>query len=252
MGLAFIKWAARQADVRRTMEGFPRRSLVPASASRRVCALVAALAFAVSGCAHGKKPVEEVAVPQPAAPSAEVLRRAHADRVKLLALENDRLRADLDAAEQTLVAAESGMRGAQTRTEAVSQLAEARIQVDRAAQRAPWRGEAIAEARGKLDEAGRQLDAGHIGSAIFFVSRASRIATTLLAEADRVGHSAGRRFVKGDRVNLRAEPSTESEVLAVLTGQLPVFPESAFGEWSLVRTASGQVGWIHASLLRAR
>ena len=91
----------------------------------------------------------------------------------------------------------------------MSQLAGARIQVGRAAQRAPWRDDAIAEARGKLDEAGRQLDAGHIGSAIFFVSRASRIATTLLAEADRVGRSAGRRFVKGDRVNLRAEPSAE-------------------------------------------
>ena len=134
----------------------------------------------------------------------------------------------------------------------MSQLAGARIQVGRAAQRAPWRDDAIAEARGKLDEAGRQLDAGHTGSAIFFVSRASRIASTLLAEADRVGRSAGRRFVKGDRVNLRAEPSAESEVLAVLAGQLPVFPESTFGEWSLVRTASGQVGWIHASLLRAR
>jgi len=31
-----------------------------------------------------------------------------------------------------------------------------------------------------------------------------------------------------------------------------VFPEGDTGEWVLVRTVSGKVGWIHASLLRGR
>jgi hypothetical protein len=172
--------------------------------------------------------------------------------MRLLELEVDRLQADLRLAEQALVAVESGLRGGQTRAEAVSVLAEARIEVDRAAKRAPWRAEAVAEARAKLDEADRELGAGHIGSAVFFVSRASRIAATLLAEAELVGKTPTTRYVKGARVNLRAEPTTESPVVAVLPVQLPVFPEADTGEWVLVRTVSGKVGWVHASLLRGR
>jgi uncharacterized protein YgiM (DUF1202 family) len=172
--------------------------------------------------------------------------------MKLLELEIDRLQADLAAAEEALVAVESGMRGGQTRAEAVSMLAEARIEVDRAARRAPWRAEAAAEARAKLDEAERELGAGHIGSAVFFVSRASRIAASLLAEAELVGKTPTTRYVKGARVNLRAEPTTESKVVAVLPRELPVFPEADTAGWVLVRTASGRVGWVHGSLLRGR
>jgi hypothetical protein len=172
--------------------------------------------------------------------------------MKLLELEIERLRADLRSAEEALVAVESGMRGGQTRAEAVSRLAEARIEVDRAARRAPWRGDAVAEARAKLDEAERELEAGHIGAAVFFVSRASRIAATLVEEAALVEKTPTTRYVNGARVNLRAEPTTESAVVAVLPSELPVFPEADAGEWVLVRTVSGKVGWVHARLLRGR
>ena len=212
--------------------------------------LAAAAAILSPACAPAPPPE-----PLPArSPEADpgVYRRADADRMKLLELEVDRLQADLRAAEQALVAVESGMRGGQTRAEAVSMLAEARIAVDRARRRAPWRAEAVAEAREKLDEADRELGAGHIGSAVFFVSRASRIAATLLAEAELVGNTPTTRYVSGDRVNLRAEPTTESPVVAVLPVELPVFPETEAGEWVLVRTVSGKVGWVHASLLRGR
>jgi hypothetical protein len=129
-------------------------------------------------------------------------------------------------------------------------LAESRIELARAAKRAPWRAAEAEEARSKLDEADRELAAGHVGSALFFVSRTSRIAKGLIAEADLVARTRGTRRVDGSRVNLRAEASTESPVLAVLPSALPVFPELEEGEWVLVRTAFGQVGWIHASLLR--
>jgi hypothetical protein len=219
-------------------------------APRHILLLAAAAALLGVGCAQRGAPPE----PAPAAPEADaaVYQRAYADRMKLLELEIERLEADLRAAEQALVAVESGMRGAQTRAEAVSMLAEARIEVDRAGKRAPWRAEAVAEAQVKLDEADRQLGSGHIGSAIFFVSRASRIAATLLAEAELVGRTPTTRFVKGARVNLRAEPSTESSVVAVLPLELPVFPEADVGEWVLVRTVSGKVGWVHATLLGDR
>jgi len=190
--------------------------------------------------------------PAPAAtdPSPEVFRRADAARFKLLELEIERLSADVRAAEETLVAVESGLEGSRSRTEAVSMLAEARIQVERAAKQAPWRAASAAEARQKLEQAQRQIEADNVGSAIFFVARASRMAAALKSEAARVG--AGARIVKVRRANLRAAPSQESEVLGVLTAELPVFPELEAGEWVLVRTVAGQVGWVHASLLGAR
>ena len=222
----------------------------PRPARSSSLALAVAAALAVPGCAHDQPPAEAPGPPSEASP--EVYRRADADRVSLLEHEVERLRADVHSAEEALVAVESGMRGAQTRTEAVSKLAEARIEVSRAAKRAPWRADAVSEARAKLDEADQQLGEGHVGSAIFFVSRASRIAATLLAEADLVGKTPGARYVGSGRVNLRAGPNTDSEVLAVLPVDLPVFPESDDGEWALVRTVSGQVGWVNARLLRAR
>jgi hypothetical protein len=221
------------------------------AAPRPRFALVVALALAAAGCAHETPPAPAPA-PLSNEPSPEVYRRAEADRVKLLEHEIERLRDDVRSAEETLVAVESGMRGAQTRTELVSQQAETRIQLDRAAKRAPWRADAVAEARAKLAESDRQLAEGHVGSAIFFVSRASRIATTLLAEADRVSKTSGALYVRSGRVNLRAAPNTDSDVLALLPADLPVFREGDSGEWALVRTVSGQVGWVNERLLRLR
>jgi hypothetical protein len=221
--------------------------------ARRLALAAGFLALAAAGCAsNGPPPAPPAPAAHEATPDPAVFRRAEADRARMLELEIERLQADVKSAEETLVSVESGMRGAQTRAEAVSLLAQARIQVDRAAARAPWGADTVAEARTKLDDAERQLDQGHIGSAIFFVSRASRIAETLLAEADRVQHTPGTRFVRSARVNLRADPTTDAEVIDVLPAGLPVFPEQSLGEWALVRTVGGQVGWIHAALLRER
>jgi hypothetical protein len=214
--------------------------------------LVLGAVLALAGCASPQPPPAE---PPPAAslePSAEIYRRADAARLRLLEQEVERLSADLRSAEEALVAVESGLRASQTRTEAVSRIAEARIAVERAGRRAPWNTAAAAEAREKLAEAERQLAEGRVGSAIFFASRAERIARTLVAEAERVGKAPDKRFVRGGRVNLRGQPTTDSPVVAVLPVELPVFPESDAGEWVLVRTLAGDVGWVHASLLRSR
>jgi hypothetical protein len=214
-------------------------------------------ALALAGCAQTPPPAPPAAAapapppPAPAAPPPEVVHRAETDRIRALERECERLRADLRAAEDTLLAVESGMRGTQRRADAVSAVAEARIQVDRAAALAPWRQDEVAEARAKLDEADRQLAAEHIGSTIFFVSRASRIAASLVAEADLLARTPGARTVKAGRANLRSAPTSESEVLSVLPAGLPLFVENVRGEWSLVRTVSGRVGWVHSGLLRA-
>jgi hypothetical protein len=181
-----------------------------------------------------------------------VLRRAEVERAAQLEAELERLREDLRQAEDALVLAESGLRGSHSRADAVSSLAEARIGVERAASLAPWRPRAIEEARGKLDEADRQIQEGHFGAALFFVYRATRTAELLEREAGVARERPGTKYVRVSRVNLRAGPSTSDEVVDILREGTPVFPERREGDWTLVRASSGAVGWLHESLLRGR
>jgi hypothetical protein len=190
--------------------------------------------------------------PEPAAPrvdEVEVYRRAEAERTEFFEREIERLRADLAKAEASIVAMESGLRGSQSRADAVSALAEARIALDRVSRQVPWRQDRVAEARAKLDEARRQLDLDHIGSAMFFASRAQGITESLDSEARLVAGWPGRRLVGAPRVNLRTGPSREHPVLAVLLEETPLLLERHQHEWALVRTPAGQVGWVYAPLL---
>ena len=161
----------------------------------------------------------------------------------------ERLRADVLQAEETLIAIESGLKGLHTRAEAVSALADSRILVERAARLAPWREPSAQEAREKLAEADRHVQAGHFGSAIFFTSRARRIASTLIQEAEAFTQAHKVRYVSGPKANLRSQPSTGSKILEVLGRATPVIPERLGGTWIRVRTPSGKVGWIYAKLL---
>lgn len=179
----------------------------------------------------------------------EIYRRAEAERLQFYEREVQRLRADLAQAEESLVAMESGLRGSQSRADAVSALAECHIALARVGESVPWRADRVAEARVKLAEASRQLAAGHVGSAVFFTSRARRIAESLQLEAEQVAAWSDKRLIAGDRVYLRAGPSRDHDVVDTLRQQTPVFPERSLQDWTLVRTPAGRIGWIHASLL---
>jgi hypothetical protein len=208
--------------------------------------LVGTLAVAVGlGAACASDPPGRTA-----ADDAEIYRRAESERVSRLEREVERLRVDLAEAEQELVAAESGLSGSRSRADAISALAEARIQVERARQRAPWRAPLLDEAAEKLDQAERLIEARNFGSAIFFASRAARIARNILEEARTADSDPDVRIISGSRVNLRDGPSTQSEVLTVLLSGTPVFPEREEGDWVLLRTVDGSVGWVHRSLIR--
>ncbi|MBW2371262.1 MAG: SH3 domain-containing protein, partial [Deltaproteobacteria bacterium] len=147
---------------------------------------------------------------------------------------------------------ESGMRGEHTRADAVTTVAGARVAVESACERAPWRGADCDDALGKLEESERQIHSNRMGAAVFFASRAQRIADDVAGEARRVARTGNAFFVKSERVNLRSGPSTDDTILRVLTRSTPVFQERRDGEWVLVRTHSGQVGWIYGSLLSSR
>jgi hypothetical protein len=227
----------------------------------RGLAVVAGLTacLALSGCAFLGSLARPAAPPPGPDPSlaalelaqrdGEIYRQAQADRIQALEREVARLRADLDEAESAMVAIESGLRGAQTRADAVSALAEARISVERARNAAPWRRNEIADVQDRLEEAERQFQGGNAGSAVFFASRAQRIADSLSEEARRVSSAKGTRVTTVPRVNLRAGPSTSDAVLAVLQQATPLLPQRSEGEWVLVRTPDGDAGWVHASLI---
>ena len=209
-----------------------------------LCLLALALSLQLpQGCA---------APPSPPFVDPGVFRRAEEERVERLEAEIERLRTDLRRAEEALVLAESGLRGSYSRADAVSAIAESRIEVERTALQAPWRAAEIAEARRKLEEADSQIRQDHFGAAFFFVYRAQRMADVVQREAELVRSRPGTLFVTRPRVNLRAGPSTGARVVQVLGEGLPVFPESHQDPWVLVRATSGSVGWIHQSLVAER
>jgi hypothetical protein len=163
-----------------------------------------------------------------------------------------RLRADLRAAEEALITIESGLKAEYTRADAVSEQADVRVLVGRAASAAPWGASQAGEARAKLEEADRHIRDGNLGSAIFFISRARRIAEALLEEARQRATAPKLLWVKGSRVKVRSGPSTAHTVLEVLNPRTRVTVEQRRREWVRVRTPRGGLGWIHASLLEAR
>jgi hypothetical protein len=183
--------------------------------------------------------------------AGDVYRRAEMTRSEFFEREVERLRADLQQAEESIVAMESGLRGFQSRADAVSALAEARIALDRVERRVPWREAEVREARDKLAEGQSQLERGNVGSAVFFASRAQRITASLSQEARQVEAWSDRRLIEGQLVNLRAGPSLDHRVIDRIPEHTPVFPERSHRDWKLVRTPTGQVGWVHESLLRA-
>jgi hypothetical protein len=229
------------------------RNRVPISLARAPLLLPLLLA-AMWGCAWSPlRPGTSVRKP-PSAPVIDVAvyHRAEIERAERLEQEVARLRTDLHRAEEALVAAESGLRAGYSRADAISSLAESKIQVARAAEEAPWRTGEIEEARLKLAEADEQVENGHFGAAVFFAYRALRISDQLLREAEMVRLRPDAAFVSTERANLRAGPSTDHEVATVLTHGTPVFPERDRGDWVLVRTSSGLVGWVHRDLIEVR
>ncbi|MGI9431262.1 MAG: SH3 domain-containing protein [Myxococcota bacterium] len=213
-------------------------------------ALVLTLAL---GCATPpNEPSEPIAKATVTTPDESlVYLRAEADRAIFLEREVERLRDDLEAAEEALIAVESGLNSSYTRATAVSALAEARISVQRAEAELPYLPEVVAEAHGKLEKADSQLAEGHLGAAICFATRAHRISQSAVDDALEASGQPDVRFIAGNRVNLREGPSTEHAVAGQLHRGTPVFPERAREDWLLLRTVRGRVGWVHAPLVSA-
>lgn len=228
-----------------------RRRASTGSHSAAWIAAIGGLALSLSACA---KLVVPAAIPPPAVSPAQcedpIALRAAEQQSSHLESEVMRLQLDLEQAEAAMIAIESGMLGHQNRADAVSVLAEARISVESARQNVPWRALEVTKAQTKLEQAEKQLQAGNLGTAIFFASRAHRIGNTLIDEAQHISASPGARLIGAQRVNLRSGPSTQHRILEVLPRNTPVLTQRLEGPWWLVSTPSGQVGWLHAKYLQ--
>lgn len=179
-------------------------------------------------------------------------RRVDRSRTERLEREIEQLREDLHQAEAAMLATDSELRAGRNRASAVSMLAEARISLEQAERSVSWKRAVVEEGQQKLAEGERQLRAGRPPAAAYFASRAQHIADSLIAEARLVKRSPDTRFVKSERLNVRAGPSTEDAILLVLTRGTPLFSQRAKEDWLEVRTLNGQVGWVYASLLAER
>jgi len=233
------KMVRAQSDRRQRLEAFAG------------AALICAAALTIAGCAghpggSAAEPGRPAAKPEPRETDLITAQPANGD--SRLQREVARLHEELREAEASMRRIESGERS--RHADAVSALAEGRIAVERASQTAPWRGESLEEARRKLESAERELHANHRGTAIYLASSAQRIANTLDEEGRLVAKAPDARFVRNSRVNLRAGPSTDHAILGVLQPKTPVFQKRPEGEWVLVRTLSGQLGWVYGGLLR--
>lgn len=183
---------------------------------------------------------------------AELIRRAEFERVQSLEREVERLRMDLRRAEDALIVVESKLRSGHSRAAVVSALAEAQIQLNKVSRAAPWRPDTISEAQDKLHMAQKHIDEEYFGAAVFFVYRANRIVEDLNYEASIVDSSAQVMFINRPKVNLRSGASTAEEILQVMVQGTPVVREKQKGEWVLIRTLTGMVGWVHRSLLTSK
>ena len=237
------------------VQRFTQRSLAGG-----VLVLCLFLCLSTAGCVNSFSPFRFSSAKPEVCPSPEAIvnveqaklfREAETERATQLLREIAKLQADLKTAEAALVEAESGLADTHTRADAVSSLAVTRIQVERAASRAPWRAEEIAGAQAKLEQAERQIQENRFGAALFFVYRARRVAESILDEANLVWRDGDVALIQARRVNLRAGPSTTESILSVLHFGTPVFPQAKEGDWVLVQVSGGPSGWVHRRLIRS-
>lgn len=163
-----------------------------------------------------------------------------------------RLRYDLDAAEDTLLSTESGLQASLGRADTVARLAETQILFRHVADLNPRRQDLLTVAKTKLDQADRHIDESNFGAAIFFIQRGERILRSLQEQTERLASAENAYVVQvgTGTANLRAAPSTNAVILLSLERGTPVYREESSGGWILVRTSEGQVGWIHGNLVQ--
>ncbi|MDH3376029.1 MAG: SH3 domain-containing protein [Gammaproteobacteria bacterium] len=183
--------------------------------------------------------------------TGQVALRTATLRITELEARVKRLRYDLDLAEGTLVSAESGLQAGLGRADAIARLAETQILYRHVADLSPKRQDLLEEAKTKLEQADRHFGEFNFGAAVYFAQRGKHILNSIKEEVERLSSADNAYVVSVDTVNLRTAPSTNDAILLTLERDTPIFGEESSGEWLLVRTADGRLGWVRGDLVRS-
>lgn len=165
------------------------------------------------------------------------------------------LRHDLEDTETELIRTKARLKGIETKAEASSAIAEARILTRRLDPRT--RGATLTRCQELLTKAEQQMQAENFGAAAFFALKAQDMAVrareaapppaSTEAEEDRPAPKSS-YAVKAATVNLRAGPSTSEQVLAKVVQGETLRATAVRGDWLKV-SYRGLVGWVHSRLV---
>jgi Bacterial SH3 domain len=180
-------------------------------------------------------------------------RRAEDDK-RRLEEENAARRRELEVTETELIRTKARLKGLETKAEAASAIAEARILLRRAEGRR--RSAEIALAQESLGKAEDQLKKDNFGAAIFFAAKAQDFVVKVneprpsAEPADEEERAPPRPscVVKAATANLRESPTTSAPVLATVTQGTTLDALAVRGGWMKVRQGD-VVGWILTRLV---
>ena len=172
--------------------------------------------------------------------------------VKLLEGEVASLKSDLEYVEKQFVSFERRLTRKETKASAVSAVADVRILIDkmRAEPGAEVDAETLVEVEEKLATASQLTEKRNYSAAVYYASRAMRILNRTEHRVSAREISRNSLVVSVSRANLRSGPGPKHAVVSKLDYGTAVLQLAAKDDWLKVRTMSGQLGWIHKSLLR--
>jgi hypothetical protein len=181
-------------------------------------------------------------------------RRAEDER-RRLEEENAVRRRELEATETELIRTKARLKGLETRADAASAIAEARILMRRA-ETGRGRSADIARAQESLVRAEELLKEDNFGAAIFFASKAQDLVAKVNEPRPSAPAAADDErpaphptcIVKAATANLRESPSTDAPVLASVPRGTTLQALAARGGWTKVRQGD-VVGWILTRLV---
>ena len=234
----------------------------------RAVALLALLAWTVSGCALLQSPAPHPATvdcdprDQEVARLQQTLAEKDAEVQELRAQQNMQATA-LREITVEVARAEVKLRRLATQADAASRLAEAEVVLQgmQAAAQAPHKASQIAQAQRLLDAGAESFAQGDYGTAVELAAQSQEI-IDMLASGRRTpvpgARDAGEMPLQAPvelraRIdsNLRAQPGRAEPVLGVLRQGTALQAHAYRGEWLHVHTDDGRAGWVYGSLLEA-
>ena len=224
----------------REVEGLARLALTEAQCAESMARLAGSVG---RGEAEGLRPAEAEKLRAQLGRAEEEQRRLE-ERVTLL-------QHDLDVTETEVIRTKARLKGLETKAEASSAIAEARILMRRVSEE-KGRSANLTRCQELLDRAEQQLREENFGAAAFFASKAQEFLDSTrrggLASQEQDRPPPKRDYVaKADGANVRSGPALSAPVVGKIPGGASVEATAIRGDWLKVKL--GQlVGWAYRPL----